>query len=565
MKSEEPVGPEDPPTLGTTPSRRCADETMILAALSEDSLAELRQVLDTLVGEARRALGANFCGAYLVGSFALAAGDEHSDVDFLIVTERDLDPGHVESLREVHAGLPDRGAGWAQHLEGGYVPRAQLRASAVEGQAWWYVDNGSRELVLSSHDNSEVGRWVLREHGIVLAGPDPVDLLEPVGAARLRAEALATLERWRTVVDDDAGFPHNALSQQQHVLALCRVLCTLTAAVVVSKASAGRWALGALDATWADLITTAIENRPRPWERVGRAADPALARRTREFADYANAYGRSRAVAKQSSPSDRGPGFGPHPSSRIDRATAVRETSEMLLREDCAHGGNEHSDPLLRDDSAAGSGVRSDTWPPRRHARRARQASRRTDYDATEPLVIAEVRRLISRGEGDRLTVSDLLDDDLDRIPWSGGPRHPIDVGEALRRRAVGEVDYLAVRAPNGWPVSIGGVDYTLNPDAGTLWQLGTHSELRSLGLGTRLITAAENRIRRRSLRVAVIGVEDSNRRAHALYSRLGYSDHGHEHASWDEVDEDGTARAHHAEVILMRTRLDDPRPAVPD
>jgi len=48
---------------------------------------ELNAVLRTLVADVRSILAENFCGAYLQGSLALGEADEHSDVDFLIVTQ----------------------------------------------------------------------------------------------------------------------------------------------------------------------------------------------------------------------------------------------------------------------------------------------------------------------------------------------------------------------------------------------------------------------------------------------------------------------------------------------
>jgi hypothetical protein len=47
---------------------------------------ELNATLAELVAGATSILGENFCGAYLQGSFAIGDADEHSDVDFLIVT-----------------------------------------------------------------------------------------------------------------------------------------------------------------------------------------------------------------------------------------------------------------------------------------------------------------------------------------------------------------------------------------------------------------------------------------------------------------------------------------------
>jgi ribosomal protein S18 acetylase RimI-like enzyme len=129
-------------------------------------------------------------------------------------------------------------------------------------------------------------------------------------------------------------------------------------------------------------------------------------------------------------------------------------------------------------------------------------------------------------------------------------------VGDALQRAARGEVDYLAVRAPGGFPVCIGGIDYAKCEGAGVLWQLATIGDLQSLGLGTRLILEAEQRIRQRSLATAMLGVEDNNPRARALYERLGYIAYDHAQESWKGVDPLGHVTVYHAEVTLMRKSL---------
>jgi len=121
---------------------------------------------------------------------------------------------------------------------------------------------------------------------------------------------------------------------------------------------------------------------------------------------------------------------------------------------------------------------------------------------------------------------------------------------------ASGEAEYLVVRAPDGGPIAKGGIDYRAHPGAGTLWQLATRKELQGLGLGTRLIGVAEDRIRRRGVRRATIGVEDDNPRAAALYRRLGYWPSGREHDSWEDEDEHGIVHLHETELTLLETPL---------
>jgi ribosomal protein S18 acetylase RimI-like enzyme len=175
-----------------------------------------------------------------------------------------------------------------------------------------------------------------------------------------------------------------------------------------------------------------------------------------------------------------------------------------------------------------------------------------------EPAVLEATRAAIREHGARSLTVDDLTTSDLGRIGWSGGPTHIPAVAGALKRAEHGEVDYLAVRSPDGWPVSIGGVNYLDHPGAGTLWQLATHGELTGLGLGTCLIAALEDRIRARGVPWAMLGVEESNPRARALYERLGYEACGHEQACWPEMDDQGNVVTYHTELTLMRKRLGD-------
>ncbi|MFD0020356.1 GNAT family N-acetyltransferase [Streptomyces sp. NPDC058382] len=156
-----------------------------------------------------------------------------------------------------------------------------------------------------------------------------------------------------------------------------------------------------------------------------------------------------------------------------------------------------------------------------------------------------------------RLTARDLFPGDLESCGWSGSPLHVENIAGQLERARRGEVDYLAVCPPSGVPVAIGGVDYRAQEGAGTLWQLAVHPSLQSCGIGTFLITAAEQRITSRGLRRAELGVEEENPRARALYERLGYVAYGQEPDAWDELAPDGSLRRHETICVLMARDLD--------
>lgn len=246
---------------------------------------ELNAVLRELVASQRTILAENFCGAYLQGSFAVGDADVHSDVDFVGVTHDEISAAQSAALQDMHKRLYALDVPWAQHLEGSYAPKDGWRRVDPSRSPYLYLDNGSTELIWHNHCNTAVVRWSLREHGVVLAGPDPKSLVEPVSANQLRREVLTAMHEWA----DWAKGPSRMSRREQDVLVLsfCRILHTLEIGRVTSKRAAGKWALGALDPEWVSLTQRALDDRPDPWVRVHRPADPQVVDRTLAFIDYA--------------------------------------------------------------------------------------------------------------------------------------------------------------------------------------------------------------------------------------------------------------------------------------
>src|SRR5262245_56628538 len=139
--------------------------------------AELDAVMAGLTAAARDILGDTFVGAYIQGSFALRAGDENSDCDFIIATTA-LPTGHVEAdLRRLHDDIPTRAGFWTRHLEGSYADTASLRSADGLCVPWLFCDHGHRELIWDTHCNSAHSRWILRHHGITIDGPPVTDIV----------------------------------------------------------------------------------------------------------------------------------------------------------------------------------------------------------------------------------------------------------------------------------------------------------------------------------------------------------------------------------------------------
>jgi len=257
---------------------------------------ELNVVLEELLSSVRAILGDNFCGAYLQGSFAVGEADEHSDVDFIVATNDEVTDEQLAGLQAMHGRIYALASPWAQHLEGSYIPKGRLRSVDPRHGQFLFLDNGASELVLDEHCNTALVRWVLREHGVGLAGPNPGTLVDPVAPAQLREEALRMID---TYVDWAHEGAMNRWKQPYLVLTFCRILHTLHAGVVASKREAGEWARDALDRKWTAVIQRALDDRPDPWARYYQPAEPEVEARTLEFVDYASNHARVRSEPRQ--------------------------------------------------------------------------------------------------------------------------------------------------------------------------------------------------------------------------------------------------------------------------
>lgn len=246
----------------------------------------LNAVLRDLVESVRQVLGANFLGAYLQGSFAVGGLDEYSDCDFIVVTEAELSDDQVAALQRTHERIYGLDIPWAQHLEGSYFPKSVLGSYACSGGLLWYLDHGSRSLERSNHCNTVLVRWVVREKGVVLQGPPPQPLVDPIPVYVLRQEIMAVIRDWGGEILTNPEHFNNRFYQGFIVLSYCRMLHDLLAGCPGSKRAGAAWAKTNLDSGWAPLIDRAWGCRPDPAVSSRQPADPEDFGATLEFVRY---------------------------------------------------------------------------------------------------------------------------------------------------------------------------------------------------------------------------------------------------------------------------------------
>jgi Domain of unknown function (DUF4111)/Nucleotidyltransferase domain len=221
----------------------------------------VERLLDGVV----RDLGGDLVGLYLTGSLGLGDFDPaSSDVDVLVATAGPLPGRAVEGLRRLHGALRAEG-GWAARLEVVYLPLAALRRFDPQDTARYPIGASDREFTLGRQAPTWVlDRWVVREHGLVVTGPDPRQLIDPIGPDELRAAVRASLAGHWALEGRDVAWLRPRNYQAFAVLSMCRDLYVLEHGTVVSKPAAAAWASRRLGPPWPAMIERALAWRSDP-------------------------------------------------------------------------------------------------------------------------------------------------------------------------------------------------------------------------------------------------------------------------------------------------------------
>jgi hypothetical protein len=213
-------------------------------------------------------LGAQFVGMYLYGS--LATGDfdpQHSDIDFIIVTDGEIDDTRLAALHAMHGQFAASDSPKAQRIEAAYVPLQALNHRFATDARYPQLET-DRPLARAP---LEIGwafqRHSLREYAITVAGADPHTLVDPVDPHDMRVAIHAIAQMWVDAMRDDPLWLDWALergAQAFVVLTLCRCLYALDQHTVASKPAAARWAQERLGERWSGLIERAVEGTHAP-------------------------------------------------------------------------------------------------------------------------------------------------------------------------------------------------------------------------------------------------------------------------------------------------------------
>lgn len=221
---------------------------------------DVNEVLHLLLSNAKEILGDQFVGMYLYGS--LSSGDfnrKSSDIDFLVVTADSLAEEKVAALETMHHQLWSHGMKWAAKLEGAYVPKDLIRCHDPNGVLCPSINEGQFYVARLGSDWI-IQRHIIREGGVVVAGPDPKTLIDPVSPDDIRGSVLGILKEWWFPMLDDPSWLANHGSEYHAyaILTMCRALHALEHGTIVSKPAAARWAQAKLGERWERIIERSL-------------------------------------------------------------------------------------------------------------------------------------------------------------------------------------------------------------------------------------------------------------------------------------------------------------------
>ncbi|HST89369.1 MAG TPA: aminoglycoside adenylyltransferase domain-containing protein [Ktedonobacterales bacterium] len=240
--------------------------------------ARVNETLNLLRARLRAILGAKLVGLYLYGS--LAAGDfdpASSDVDFVAATAAWRDDAELAALAAMHAEIAANGGTWGRRLEGAYFPLDALRRHNPQDMRHPFLSSTTPFGVHDLGWDWVINRHTLRERGVVVDGPPPATLIDPITREEL-TDAVRMLLRtdWARYLDDPELL--RARNYQAFaIFTMCRALYALERGEFVSKSAAAAWADQHLDAEWRPLV-----ERVPAW-RADKAVDDAALPETLRF------------------------------------------------------------------------------------------------------------------------------------------------------------------------------------------------------------------------------------------------------------------------------------------
>ena len=157
-----------------------------------------------------------------------------------------------------------------------------------------------------------------------------------------------------------------------------------------------------------------------------------------------------------------------------------------------------------------------------------------------------------------KITIRMCERNDLRNLEWFGLFTPHREILRSVFNRHLRGDNVMLIADVNTFPIGQVWIDLKKKrmESTGVLWALRVLPWLQKLGIGTRLIIAAEELLRHQGFTYSEIGVEIKNPRAKKLYERLGYSPIGRVVEEYSFKTPDGVTMHVQVDQFLMRKQL---------
>ncbi len=251
---------------------------------------DVQEILSTLLSGVHKVLEGNLIGVYLRGS--LATSDfmpETSDLDILAVIEHPVNETEFAFLATLHARIAELSNPYADRIEIAYIDRGALKRFEP---GFWHPTLGQGETLARTEHGANwiLERWMVRERGIGLFGPDPKTLIDPVSSQDVRAAVHARLRDWADWANDpeDPDWKLGPGHKKYVVETMCRALYALAFGELANKRLAVAWALEALPEPWRSTV-----ERSQIWRDDGSIDSTTLVPEVNRFVLWASEEGQT--------------------------------------------------------------------------------------------------------------------------------------------------------------------------------------------------------------------------------------------------------------------------------
>lgn len=145
---------------------------------------------------------------------------------------------------------------------------------------------------------------------------------------------------------------------------------------------------------------------------------------------------------------------------------------------------------------------------------------------------------------------------DVDRMSWAASEDQREAWREQARNAESGDVCFLVAEL-DGQVVAKAVLDWARGSDGSAwLWMLSVRPDLRSRGIGTRVLREGESRARLRGCPAVELAVDDANPRARQVYLREGYEVVRPHVDEYQQRRPDGTTVDVRAPGVVLRKEL---------